>query len=127
MSELLPEQPQLPPPASTRQITYPREGEVVSFQNRLYRLGEPIGQGGFGIVYACTDDWGNSLAAKVLLPQGRPYEVVEQDWQRELRNLVTLRHPNITHVYDAFEWRDTFYIITERCDQTLKQLISMPG
>jgi serine/threonine protein kinase len=126
MSEPSPEKPQLPPPAPTRHIIYPKEGEVVSFQNRLYRLGAPMGQGGFGIVYACTDDWGNSLAAKVLLPQGRPYEIVQQDWQRELRNLVLLRHPNITHVYDAFEWRDTFYIITERGNQTLNELITWP-
>lgn len=126
MSEQLPEQTPLTPPVPTRHIVYPQEGEVVSFQNRLYRLGKQIGQGGFGIVYACTDDWGNDLAAKVFLPQGKAYEQVEQDWQRELRNLVTLRHPNITHVYDAFEWRDTFYIITERCDQTLKELIAWP-
>lgn len=124
MSKDLPQQSQ--PEGQVRHVVYPKEGEVVSFQDRLYRLGPPIGRGGFGIVYACSDDWGNSLAAKVFLPQGKAYEQVEQDWQRELRNLVTLRHPNITHVYDAFEWRDTFYLITERCDQTLKELITWP-
>jgi serine/threonine protein kinase len=44
----------------------------------------------------------------------------------ELQNLVTLRHPNITFVHDAFEYRDTFYIVLERCDQTLGELINWP-
>lgn len=36
-----------------------------------------------------------------------------------------LRHPHITYVFDAFEYRDTFYIITERCYCSLTQLFSM--
>lgn len=35
---------------------------------------------------------------------------------------MLLRHPHITYVYDAFEYRDTFYIVTERCYCPLRQL-----
>ena len=50
----------------------------------------------------------------MLKPLGT-YERVRTSAQSELGKLLYLRHPNITYVYDAFEYRDTFYIITERC------------
>lgn len=40
---------------------------------------------------------------------------------------MKLRHPNITSVYDAFEYRNTFYIIIERCAHTLYELIQTPN
>ncbi len=125
MSEQLPVKPSQPA-SLDRCFTPPKEGEVVSFQNRLYWLGIPIGQGSFGVVHQCTDEWGNQLAAKILIPKGRSYESVQQEWVREFQNLLTLRHPNITHIYGAFEWRDTFYIITERCTKSVAQLIAEP-
>jgi serine/threonine protein kinase len=36
---------------------------------------------------------------------------------------MLLRHPSITYIYDAFEFRDTFYIIVERCLTTLDEII----
>lgn len=122
MSENLPTPIALPTPP--KNCIFPVEGESVSFQNRWYRIGAQIGQGSFGIVYGCTDEWGNDLAAKVITPKGRPYEVVQKDWVREFQNLLTLRHPNITHIYTAFEWRNTFYIITERCTKSVSELIA---
>ncbi len=33
----------------------------------------------------------------------------------EFQKLKFMRHPNVTYVYDVFEYRDACYIITERC------------
>jgi hypothetical protein len=33
-----------------------------------YTIGDVIGEGAFGVVFACTDGWENDLAAKVLKP-----------------------------------------------------------
>jgi eukaryotic-like serine/threonine-protein kinase len=41
----------------------------------------------------------------------------------EVSKLVLLRHPQITYVYDAFEYRGICYIITERCECSLAQLL----
>jgi serine/threonine protein kinase len=71
-------------------------------------------------------DWDNLLVAKVLLPKDRPYEAVRDDWMRELEALQKLRHPNITFIHAAFECRDTFYLVVERCADTLKNLIENP-
>jgi serine/threonine-protein kinase len=114
-------------PAVARTFTPPTPGEAVTIDGRNYWLGRLIGQGYFGAVYECTDDWSNPLVAKVLLPQNRSYELVRTEWERELKNLVLLRHPNVTFVHDAFEYRGTFYLVVERCDHTLAELISWDG
>ena len=107
-----------------RQFTPPAPGEAIVCEGRYYWLGRYIGQGYFGAVFECTDEWSNSLVAKVLLPQNRTYEEAQADWMRELLNLQDLRHPYITFVHAAFEYRDTFYLILERCDSTLAQLLA---
>ena len=89
-----------------------------------YTMGEKIGEGHFGLVYSCVDVWNNSLAAKVMKPLG-PYEKVKASTEAELQKLIHLRHPHITYVFDAFEFRDTFYIITERCYCPLTSLFAL--
>ncbi|MEH1837705.1 MAG: protein kinase [Nostoc sp.] len=101
----------------------PQPGDII---NQRYLIGESLGQGSFGLVYECQDEWENELVAKVLVPQNRTYEQVHQEWSEELNKLVHLRHPNITYIYDAFEYRNTFYLIIERCHCTLKDLLEMP-
>jgi serine/threonine-protein kinase len=110
-----------------RTFTPPREGEVIQHKGSKYYLGKFIGEGSWGVVFHCTDDWENELVAKILKPRNRTYEAVKDEWNKELNNLVQLRHPNITFVYDAFEYRDTFYIIMERCEHTIHELIETPN
>lgn len=104
----------------------PQAGEVITSvaTGNTFIMGEKIGEGFFGVVYACKDVWDNDLAAKVLKPIGT-YETVRAAAEGEIQRLLTLRHPNITYVYDAFEFRDTFYIITERCYCPVTQLFSL--
>ncbi len=105
----------------------PVANEVITSlaTNNSYTMGQFIGEGHFGVVYACTDVWKNNLAAKVLKASRRPYDDVKAAAEAEFGNLLALRHPNITYVFDAFEFRDTFYIITERCDFPLTNLFSL--
>jgi serine/threonine protein kinase len=107
----------------------PQKGTIIqNIQNNemMYFIGEKIGKGHFGEVYECTDEWGNNLVAKILVPQDQTYEEVRVKWLEELNRLFYLRHPNITYVYDAFEYQHTFYLIIERCHATLKNLIEIP-
>lgn len=114
----------LTPPA--KHCVQPSRGEVITSlrTNNTYTIGEVIGEGAFGIVYACKDIWDNDLAAKVLKPSGT-YEKVRQSAEAEFLKLLALRHPNITYIYDAFEFRDTFYIITERCFCPVSHLFTL--
>lgn len=121
------DQPALPsavvPP---KMVIPPTVGEVITSvaTRNSYTMGDRIGEGHFGVVYSCNDGWGNDLAAKVLKPTG-PYEKVRSSAEAELQKLLALRHPHITYVFDAFEYRDTFYIVTERCYCPLTQLFAL--
>jgi serine/threonine-protein kinase len=120
---LPPISPSIPP---AKMVVPPTSGEVITSlaTSNTYTMGDQIGEGYFGLVFSCVDVWGNDLAAKVLKPVGT-YNHVRALAEGELRKLVVLRHPNITYIFDAFEYRDTFYIITERCYCPLTQLFSL--
>jgi eukaryotic-like serine/threonine-protein kinase len=107
-------------------VTPPSVGEVITSgaTGISYTMGEKIGEGHFGLVYGCIDGWNNSLAAKVMKPLGPP-EKVRAATEAEFDKLLRLRHPHITYVFDAFEHKDTFYIITERCYCPLKNLFAL--
>jgi serine/threonine protein kinase len=77
-------------------------------------------------VYGCTDIWGNALVAKVLKPRSGSTSTIEQAAIEELNKLLHVRHPNITHVYDAFTSNGAYYIISERCDKTLASMMRGP-
>lgn len=115
---------QLPLPV----FTPPNVGEMITsaMTGNTYKMGEFIGEGHFGVVYACSDTWENELAGKVLKPRNEAYETVKQEAIAEFQKLLTLRNPYITFVYDAFEFRHTFYIITEKCYKPVRDLLTIP-
>ncbi len=117
----------VPAPISPAKVVVPpAPGEVITSlaTGNTYTMGHQIGEGYFGVVFSCVDVWDNDMAAKVLKPIGT-YEKIRASAEAEFRKLAVLRHPNITYVFDAFEFRDTFYIITERCYCPLAQLFSL--
>lgn len=126
-ADLHPIAPTAVPEPPERRFTPPTPGEAItsSGTGNTYTMGDPLGEGSFGVVFQCTDGWNNQLAAKVLKPY-RTYEEVKAAAEGEVVKLFHLRHPFITYVHDFFEYRDTFYIITERCDQSLAQLLAEP-
>ena len=107
-----------------REFVPPSDGQVIACNGIHYFIGEKIGHGAFGDVFDCLDEWGNALVAKVLLPRDQSYETIQNNWLHEFQNLQQLRHPQVTFIHQAFEYRDTFYLIVEKCEFTLKDLLS---
>lgn len=101
----------------------PSEGFQITSEltNNTYVIGQVIGEGAFGTVYSASDLWLNDLAVKVLKPVAT-YEQIQQAASQEFQKLFTLRNTNITHVLDAFEFKNAFYIVTERCHAPLIDL-----
>lgn len=91
-----------------------------------YTIGPPIGEGGFGLVFACRDIWDNSLVAKVIKPNGHDHQLVESRARCELDALAHVRHPNIVYVHDAFVFQGACYIVSERCGATLREWFADP-
>lgn len=114
------------PETSERYVVHPSPGESITslLTGNTYTIGEKIGEGFYGVVYAYKDVWENDLAAKVLKPIGT-YEKVKTAAEGEFQKLFKLRNPYITYIYDAFEFRDTFYIITEYCHSPLTHIFSL--
>lgn len=114
------------PAESVKRAIQPTVGEVITSlaTGNTYTIGAQIGEGNFGIVYSCKDIWENELAAKVLKPIGS-YEKVKSAAEAEFIKLLHLRHPYVTFVYDAFEYRDTFYIVTERCHWPVANIFTL--
>ncbi len=115
------------PPLPSKQVIFPSPGEVItsSATRNTYTIGNKIGEGNFGVVFSCKDVWENELAVKVMKPVGRTYEQVRASAEGELRRLLELRHPFITYVFDAYEFRNTFYIVTECCFCPISSLFTM--
>jgi serine/threonine protein kinase len=112
-------------PTTQKVFIPPTPGASIFVQGTeaTYTIGQLIGEGHFAYVYACKDEWNNDLAAKVLKPLGSHTQVGQLGAQ-EIQKLLAVRHPHITYLYDAFEFQNAFYLITERCHQSLHDLFA---
>ena len=107
-------------------VRWPKPGCTITCEDgNAYHIGDKIGEGNFSIVYAATDDWDNELAVKILKPAGKVFEAVKASFKKEKESLLLFRHPAVTYIYNAFSCENLFYLITERCAYTVKDLIKL--
>jgi serine/threonine-protein kinase len=99
---------------------------VQSPRGWTYQVTERLGGGAFGDVFACVGPFDQAFALKVFQPADRPYEVVRDEWLLEAGRLHRLRHPNIVYVHDYFEAGGLFYLVLERCDHSLEDMLGRP-
>ena len=88
-----------------------------------YDVLDPIAEGNFSVVYACRDIWGNDLVLKVLKDDGQDLNQMRLAAQREGSAMDAARHPMIVHIYDCFVRAGTWYIVCERCQWTLREML----
>ncbi len=101
-------------------------GSVHSPRGATYLLGDVMGEGAFGAVFDCLGPFDQPFALKMLRPGARPYSEVRAEWQREAERLYRLRHPNVVYVFDYFESQGLFYLVLERCDHSLSDMLGRP-
>lgn len=90
-----------------------------------YNLIKPIGkEGGFGQVFECEDEYGNKYALKMLKDNS---EFGIQRFEREVRLLSRLNHPNIVKIIaSSLVTEQKFYVMTlYQC--TLSSVIPLLG
>jgi serine/threonine-protein kinase len=85
-----------------------------------------IGAGEFGAVYECIGPFDQIYALKMMRPSLRAYAEVQADWMREVQRLLSLRHPNVVYIHDAFAHDYLFYLALERCDHALSAMLGIP-
>jgi tRNA A-37 threonylcarbamoyl transferase component Bud32 len=83
-------------------------GQLIS----NYEIIEQIGHGGMATVYrACDLDTGNMVAVKVLLPYVAENPDNVGRFEREIKVLRGLSHPNIMPILDYGRFEDQWYIV----------------
>jgi hypothetical protein len=90
-----------------------------------YRILEPIGRGGMGVVYRAEDVALDRLVAlKVLAPGLVGQEEFRRRFLREMRLAASIEHPNILPIYRAGEDHDLLYLAMRYVDaQDLRELL----
>ncbi len=107
-------------------VQFPRVGSALTSQRGAYVVRNIIGSGEFGAVYEAIGPFDQVYAVKMMRPANRPYVEVQAEWAKEVTRLVTLRHPNIVYIHDAFEENHLFYLALERCDHPLLAMLGQP-
>jgi serine/threonine protein kinase len=115
----------------------------TALRNKAYRIGYPIGKGGFGITYRGMNSYFQKVVAikeyypneqvfrdsntgSITINNGcrESYQKGLQRFIREGRILANINHPNVVGVQDLFEEQDTAYLVMEFVEgNTLKDIL----
>jgi eukaryotic-like serine/threonine-protein kinase len=94
-----------------------------------YLVLERIGQGGMGAVYQVRHSISDRVEAmKVLLPDLREAEGLEERFLREIKLQASLSHPNIAQLHTAFRFRNQLLMVMEFIEgESLRTVITTRG
>jgi dienelactone hydrolase len=88
----------------------PAPGTVLSH----YRLAEPVGAGGMGIVFRAVDTrLGRTVALKIIGPDGVADAEHRKRFTKEARAAAAINHPNIVTIYEVDSADGTDFIAME--------------
>jgi hypothetical protein len=94
-----------------------------------YAIGEPLGEGGMGVVYRAVDTRLNrTIAVKVLAAEAVADAARRQRFSREARAASSLNHPNIVTIHDVGEADGVDFLVMELVSgRPLGQIIPQGG
>lgn len=92
-----------------------------------YRLGDRLGAGGMGIVFAAQDTSLDRPVALKLLRPGYEMDAAAERLQREARAMARLSHPNVVTVFDVGTHEGAVFVAMEKVDGgTLRDWLREP-
>lgn len=119
-------QPGLPAAGGRLVVRLPQVGTKLVSKRGDYEVRRVLGTGEFGAVYDCLGPFDQVYAVKMIRPANRPYQEVYTEWAKETQRLMSLRHPNVVYMHDAFEQDHLFFMALEKCEHSLTDMIGTP-
>jgi serine/threonine protein kinase len=114
------------PSSSVIPIQFPQLNSQLISPRGTYLVRSVLGAGEFGAVYESIGPFDQVYAIKMMRPANRVYAEVQAEWATEVKRLMSLRHPNVVYIHDAFEAGNLFFLALERCDHALTAMIGSP-
>jgi WD40 repeat protein/transcriptional regulator with XRE-family HTH domain len=103
-----PPEPPLSPPPPRRPGPQPPRQQAL----KGYELQEPIGSGGFGVVYRATQPGvGREVAVKIIRPEYANHPEFIRRFEAEAQLVARLEHPHIVPLYDYWREPDGAYLV----------------
>ena len=87
-----------------------------------YIIKKLLGSGAFGSAYRVLDNYGQPFVVKIAKPV-QSLQKVHQDFEKEVKIMQSLNHPNIVRIFDAFVFQNRFCMVLEQCDGSMKKLL----
>ncbi|KAK8837717.1 BMP-2-inducible protein kinase [Tritrichomonas musculus] len=103
----------------TNRLSVGLTGTTLSINNMSITVGDKIADGGYGIIYRCTDSSGKAYALKALqAPDQEHYDAILQEYEIQKR---CANHPNIVSVFGMTSNQATrqAIILMENCPDDL--------
>ena len=98
------------------------------FHLKDYQIIDSIGQGGMGQVFKAEHSVMGRVVAIKVLPKSRSTDDAVANFQREIRTLANLDHPNLVRAYDAGHDGNVHFLVTEFVPGTdLRHLVRHGG
>jgi formylglycine-generating enzyme required for sulfatase activity/tRNA A-37 threonylcarbamoyl transferase component Bud32 len=118
------------PPAADETSRQPNASDTLALTQRgHYEILGVLGQGGMGVVYKARNRKMNRLVAIKVLPplKSQAPEAIAR-FEREIKAVARLSHPNIVAAYDADEADGKHFLVLEFIDGLdLKSLVKAQG
>ena len=111
-------------------VTAPDASSLSGRTVSHFRVLEPLGAGGMGVVYRAEDvTLGRTVALKFMLPDYTADDNASARFLREARAVATLDHPNICTVHEAGKSEDghLFLAMSHYAGETIKDRLTRTG
>ena len=80
-----------------------------------YSLGSLLGQGALGEVRKCQSKIGKQIRAVKIIKKEKMNAMEQKFFEAELSILRKLDHPNVLRIFEVFEDKVNYFLVTELC------------